>query len=44
MPLIKYFKRSKWQFSIVIALTVINSGFSTLAGIASANALTQVTK
>ena len=44
MPLIKYFKRAKWQFSIVIALTVINSGFSTLAGIASANALTQVTK
>ena len=44
MPLFKYFKRAKWQFSIVIALTVINSGFSTLAGIASANALTQVTK
>lgn len=44
MNLLKYFKQTKWQFSLVTALTIANAGFSTLAGIASANALTQVTK
>lgn len=44
MTLLKYFKQTKWQFSLVTALTIINAAFSTLAGIASANALTQVTR
>lgn len=44
MDLFKYFKKQKFQFSIVVILIIINAGFSTLAGISSANALSSVAK
>ncbi|MDF7637980.1 ABC transporter transmembrane domain-containing protein [Lactobacillus sp. ESL0791] len=42
MSLFNYFKRTKFQFILVIVLTVINAGWQTLGGISSANALSAV--
>ena len=44
MELLKYFKKLKWEFLLVVFLIVVNAGFLTLAGISSANALSSVAK
>lgn len=42
MELLKYFKKLKWEFLLVVFLIVVNAGFLTLAGISSANALVRL--
>ena len=44
MELLKYFKKLKWEFLLVVFLIIVNAGFLTLAGISSANALSAVAK
>lgn len=44
MELLKYFKKLKWEFLLVLFLIIVNAGFLTLAGISSANALSAVAK